>query len=120
MSPQQDPLDPLLERWGRLAPEQPESVGREVWRRIADADAETSAPRATTWWWSIEAAFRRPAFAAAFIVACTVFGLFLAEFRLSRLHADRSARLQDSYLQLINPASAGQTAPQVLPAAHRP
>lgn len=117
MSPAPDPLDPLLERWGRLTPGQPDSVTREVWRRIADA--EENSPPSVAWWWSIEATFRRPAFAAAVIAVCTLTGLFLAEVRLSQLHAQRSAQLQESYLRLFNPASAERPS-EVLPATHRP
>jgi hypothetical protein len=95
-----DPLDPLLERWRHAAPPQPESVAAEVWRRIAYEEAPPARPAL---WWNIELAFARPAFAVAFIAACVVFGLFLAEVRLSRQHADRSARLERSYLELIDP-----------------
>jgi hypothetical protein len=95
-----DPLDPLLERWRHAAPPQPESVGPEVWRRIA---YEETPPARPAFWWNIELAFARPAFAVAFVAACVVFGLFLAEVRLSRQHAERSAHLERSYLELVDP-----------------
>ena len=47
--------------------------------------------------------FSRPSFAVAFVAACMLLGLFLAEVRLSRLQAERSAQLAQSYLRLIDP-----------------
>ena len=55
------------------------------------------------WWARLESVFAQPSFAVAFVTACLLFGLFLAEVRLSRLQADRSAQLAGSYLRLVAP-----------------
>lgn len=94
-----DPLDHLLERWRDAPPPLPESVAPEVWRRIAAAD-EQAQPGG---WARIAEAFARPSFAVAFVAACVLLGLFLAEIRVSRLQNERSAQLAKSYLQLIDP-----------------
>ena len=100
MHPPSDPLDPLLERWRDAAPPLPEHLNAEVWRRIAAA--ETPAPRLSLFA-RIEAVFARPSFAVAFVAACTLLGLFLAEVRLSRLQTEHNAQLVQSYLKLIDP-----------------
>ncbi len=64
----------------------------------------------------------RPAFAAAFVAACLLLGLFLAEIRLTRLQAERTAALEQSYLRLVDPlfrASESDT-PRAQTALHRP
>ena len=38
-----------------------------------------------------------------FIAACMLLGLFLAEVRLARLHAERGTQIAQSYLRLIDP-----------------
>lgn len=94
-----DPLDQWLERSRRDEPPQPESVTPEVWRRI-----ETRETRAAlTWAERLHAAFARPSFSAAFVAACVLLGLFLAEVRSSRLQAERSAEFAQNYLRLIDP-----------------
>jgi hypothetical protein len=98
MQPPSDPLDDLLDRWGP-PPEPPPRLAAEVRRRLAAPPAPATAP----WWERLDAVFARPSFAAAFVAAGVLLGLFLAEARLSRLHAERSARLARSYLQLIDP-----------------
>ena len=100
MHPPSDPLDPLLERWRDAAPPLPEHLTAEVWRRIAAA--ETPAPYFSLLA-RIEAAFARPSFAVAFVAACMLLGLFLAEVRISRLQAEHNTQLVQSYLQLIDP-----------------
>jgi hypothetical protein len=100
MHPPSDPLDPLLERWRDAAPSLPEDLTAEVWRRIAATD--TPAPHLSLFA-RIEAAFARPSFAVAFVAACTLLGLFLAEVRLSRLQAEHNTQLVHSYLKLIDP-----------------
>ena len=99
MHPPFDPLDPLLDRW-REVPEPPAHLTTEVWRRIAvvESRAERSGILAR-----IEATFARPSFAVAFIAACMLLGLFLAEIRLSNLHAARGVQIAQSYLRLIDP-----------------
>jgi hypothetical protein len=100
MHPPSDPLDPLLERWRDAAPPLPEHLTAEVWRRIAAA--ETPEPRLSLFA-RIEAVFARPSFAVAFVAACTLLGLFLAEVRLSRLQTAHNTQLVQSYLKLIDP-----------------
>ena len=97
-----DPLDALIERW-RSAPPSPGPIVPEVWRRIA-AD-ETLAGK-SGWWARVAFEFARPTFAAVFVAACVLLGLFLAEVRVSRLHAQRDRQLAQSYLQLIDPLLA--------------
>jgi hypothetical protein len=76
------------------------SVAGEVWNRIESAEESR---RASTIFARIELAFSRPAFAAAFVAACVLLGLFLAETRLSEHHKHRSALLEQSYLQMLDP-----------------
>ena len=114
-----DPLDPLLDRWARETPPAPESVRPEVWRRIALGERAGAAPG---WWERMHAAFARPSFASAFVVACVLLGLFLAEARSSRLQAEYSAQLAHSYLRMIDPL-LGETdlpASSVPPAGPKP
>lgn len=105
MNQPNDPLDPLLDRWGE-PPEQP-SLAPEVWRRVATASAPR--PRATTcirWWQVLDLTFGRTSFAAAFVVACVLLGLFLAELRVSHLRSERDHQLALTYLRLIDPLLA--------------
>ncbi len=90
-------LERLLECWGRQTPPQPCSVAPEVWRRAREAAARPG------WLERVNAVFARPSFAAAFVVACVLLGLFLAEARSSRLQAEYGARLAQRYLQLVDP-----------------
>lgn len=85
----QDPLDPLLERWGRppsFAPLLP-ALRQRLHGRAAEP----------------ENLFARPAFAAVFVAACVLLGLFLAEIRVSRVRHDRDTQLLESYRRLIDP-----------------
>jgi hypothetical protein len=102
MSHEPDPLDPLLNRWAKNVPPAPppDRLSHEVWRRIADAE---SAAEPRSWLSQIEAAFSRPSFAFAFVAACTLFGLFLAELQVSRTQAQRNVQLAQAYIQLIDP-----------------
>ena len=93
-----DPLDHLLDRWVDT-PAPAEHLAAEVWRRISTAGE----PEKTGWLARINEAFARPSFAVAFVAACMLFGLFLAEIRLSRLQVDYNTRLMQSYLRLIDP-----------------
>ena len=83
-----DPLDPLLDRWGQPPVFRP--LAADLRARLTPAPVG-------------ETIFLRPAFAAVFIAACVLLGLFLAEVRVSRLHQDRDAQLLDSYRRLIDP-----------------
>jgi hypothetical protein len=108
-----DPLEPLLDRWEQAAPPQPRSVTPEVWQRIAAAEREHVRP-VPGWLERFHAAFARPSFAATFVVACMLLGLFLAEVRSSRWQAEQGARLVQNYLRLIDPL-LGETAPRLAP-----
>ena len=98
-----DPLDPLLDEWG--APPEQTPLGPEVWHRLAHAAAPASrpAPARTSWWRGIDVVFGRISFAVAFVVACTLLGLFLAELRVSKIRSERDRQLAESYLRLIDP-----------------
>lgn len=99
MHPPSDPLDSLLDRWC-ATPEPPAHLTTEVWRRVAIVDSRAERPPLLA---RIEAAFMRPSFAIAFVAACMLLGLFLAEVRLARLHAERGAQIAQNYLRLIDP-----------------
>ena len=99
LHPPSDPLDPLLDRW-RETPEPPPYMAAEVWRRIAAVENRVARPGLFA---RMEAAFARPSFVVAFVAACMLLGLFLAEMRLSRLHAERGVQIAQSYLRLIDP-----------------
>jgi hypothetical protein len=102
MSPPDDPLDSLLERW-RSAPPRAPSVAPEVRRRLAAAPAPGFFER-------LAADIARPAFAITFVAACALLGLFLAEVRISRLQAARNRQLAESYVRLIDPTYSGRSA----------
>ena len=101
MSSAPDPLDALIHRSRSVRPPcpPPEVLSTEVWRRIADAEISSE----PNWWGRVEAVFSRPSFAAVFVAACTLFGLFLAEMRVSRLQAQRNIQLAQAYIRLIDP-----------------
>jgi hypothetical protein len=94
-----DPLDPLLDSWGRQTPASPGPLAPEVWRRIARAEI----PSKRTVWERMHETFARPSFAAAFIAACVLLGLFLAEARRSRVQSAYNQELMQRYLRLIDP-----------------
>ncbi len=106
MSPNQDPLDPLLDHWSET-PEPSDRLTSEVWRRIALAEESTHEPEG--FWAGIEAWFSRPPFAAMFVASCALLGLFLAEVRVNQQQRERSAQLARSYLQLIDPLLKADT-----------
>ena len=96
-----DPTDPMIDPLlDRIQPPPAAPLAREVWSRIAAGDAETSRPGLLA---TIEALFRQPAFAIVFVVACGLFGLLLAEMRVSRMHEARDEQLVKSYMRLIDP-----------------
>jgi len=119
MSSPSDPLGSALEALREATPPQPESVQREVWRRIAHGEP-TPSTASPPWWHRIETAFTHPAFATAFVAVCLLLGLFLAEVRLNRLQRERTVALERSYLQLIDPLLAATDLPRAQPALHRP
>jgi hypothetical protein len=98
-----DPLDPLLERWRDAPPPLPGPLAPEVWRRISLGEPAVQPSLLAR----MEAAFAQPSFAVAFVTACVLFGLFMAEVRVSRLEAERNTQLARSYLHLIDPLLEG-------------
>lgn len=101
MTPPNDPLDPLLDHWG--APPEQTPLTPEVWHRLAHAAAPAAKPSRGSWWRALDVVFGRVSFAAAFVVACVLLGLFLAEMRVSRIRSERDRHLAESYLRLIDP-----------------
>lgn len=104
-----DPLDDLLDRWQPSAP--PPDLRAEIRRELSRTQQHAEA---TSWFGRLELAFSRPSFAATFVAACVLFGLFLAEVRVSRQHALYGAQIARSYVQLIDPLLAAQTQPPAL------
>lgn len=102
-----EPIEDLLERMRVATPEQPGSVRRDVWRRIADSEATGS--RASIFE-RIELAFSRPAFAAAFVTVCVLGGLLLAEIRLSEQRAQQAAKIEQEYVRMVAPLFASALA----------
>ena len=111
-----DPLDPLLERSRAAAPRLELSLAPEVWRRIRAAKAADLRPG---WRERLEAIFAQPSFVAAFVAACVLLGLFLAEMRVSRLQADRNAQLARNYVGLIDPLFQSPPPPDGQTAHHQ-
>jgi hypothetical protein len=120
-----DPLDPLFERWRADTPTLRRPVTSEVWNRINRAEEAHSFRHILA---CIEGAFRQPAFAVAFVAVCVSLGLFLAEARLTRAQARRTAeleqrylslQLEQRYLQLLDPRIE-TTATTISPAARQP
>lgn len=99
-------MNELLDRWP--PPAQIPDLRGAVRREIAVRTCAASQPG---WRDRLEAAFARPSFAVTFVVACVLLGLFLAEARLSRLHAAYGAQIARSYVQLIDPLIGWPPAP---------
>ncbi len=93
-----DPLDPLLDRWSET-PEPSPRLAAHVWQQIATREQA----RPLGWRQAIDGWFGRPVFAAGFVTACALLGLFLAELRVSQMQRERNAQLARSYLLLIDP-----------------
>jgi hypothetical protein len=98
MNTPRDPLDELLDRH-RDFPEPPPQLGAKIQWRLAAEEKR----RAQSWFDRLDAVCARPSFAATFVAACVLFGLFLAETRISRLHEEQSTEIARSYLQMIDP-----------------
>lgn len=111
MQAPQDPLDNLLDQWGKTTPA-PDRLEPEVWRRIAVSDNPDTAPG---WFDRLKTVFARPSFSVAFAAACILLGLFLFQLRVSHQHEQRNHQLVQSYLRLIDPLLESQTG---LPATH--
>lgn len=99
-----DPLDDLLDGWKPSSP--PPDLRAEIRREIGRVQHQSEA---RSWFGRLELAFSRPSFAATFVAACVLFGLFLAEVRVTRQHAIYGAQIARSYVQLIDPLLAAQT-----------
>jgi hypothetical protein len=112
--PTPDPLDPLFARWRAAAPAPADDIETRVWRRLA-AKAAPSPARAGLRD-GLEAMFARASFTAAFVVACILLGLFLAETRISGLQAKRSSEFVLSYLRQIDPQFDAATVSAPTPA----
>jgi len=112
-----DPLHRLLDRWGEATPPQPAPLTAEVWRQIAREKAPAAAPG---WRERINTIFARPSFAAAFVAACVLLGLFLAEVRTSRRQAEYGAQLAQGYLRLIDPLLAAGAESDAAPETTKP
>lgn len=93
-----DPLDELLDRWHPPANSIPD-LRAEFRRELSRSEREDR----PGWLERLEGVFSRPSFAVLFVAACTLFGLFLAEARLSRMHAAYGAQIARSYVHLIDP-----------------
>lgn len=108
MPPPIDPLDAALEEL-RSTPLAPPSLRREIWQRIAAAESADAEPAG--WFDRISTAFARPSFAIAFVAACMLLGLFLAEVRVTRTESERSRQIAQSYLALIDPLLTSNRSP---------
>lgn len=112
-----DPIDPILDPLlNRIQPPPTAPLAREVWSRVAAGGSDAAEPARPGLLAAIEAVFRQPAFAFAFVVACGLFGLLLAEMRVSRMHEARDVQLVKSYMRLIDPllvASDTKTAGEI-------
>jgi len=95
-----DPLARLFAAWKHDEPPSVPSVATEVRHRLSELEAKRDR---SSWVVRIEAVFSRPSFAAVFVSACVVLGLFLAEVQLSHRENERMARVEQSYLRLIDP-----------------
>lgn len=114
-TPAPDPLDPWFAQWRATAPAPADDLETRVWRRLATR--EDPRPAADGLLAGLEALFARTSFTAAFVVACVLLGLFLAETRISGLQARRNSEFVLSYLRQIDPQfdAAAITAPAPRP-----
>jgi hypothetical protein len=104
MKPPHDPTDPMIDPMLNLIQPPPAApLAREVWARISAGEDETSAVARPGLIAAFETICRQPAFAVVFVVACGLFGLLLAEMRVSRMHEARDEQLVKSYMRLIDP-----------------
>lgn len=112
-----DPLDRLLDRLGETTPPPRGQLRAEVWRQI---ERERNAAASARWIDRLHAIFSRPSFAAAFVAACVLLGLFLAEVRTSRRQAEYGAQLAQGYLRLIDPLLAAGAGDASVPPKAKP
>ena len=100
MKSKPDPIDELLDSWEIEQIEHPR-LSQRVWSRVASEDGES--PVLPGFFKLVQSILGRPIYAAAFVVGCVLFGLLLAEVRVSQQHAQRGAQLAESYKQVIDP-----------------
>ena len=105
-----DPLDDLLDHW-RL----PANAAPDLKARIRREIAAGRQVEENTWLARLGTAFARPSFAFTFVAACILLGLFLAEVRVSRLHAEYGAQIARSYVQLIDPLYSSNASAKTQP-----
>jgi hypothetical protein len=105
-----DPLDELLNRW-----QPPENARADLRAEVRREIARLAHSTPETWRGRLEQAFARPSLSITFVAACVLLGLFLAEIRVSRLHARYGAEVARSYVQLIDPLTTAES--PVTPAA---
>lgn len=97
MSQEPDSLSELIRRFD-APPPLPPGLELKVRTRV-----ELSRARPPSLFARIDATFARPSFAAVFVVGCVLLGLFTAEARIAHSQAEQTARLERSYLALIDP-----------------
>lgn len=97
--PDKDKLDLLLEDWQDTPKRDPQLTHR-VWSRIAVDDSSRDS-RITNWFNWLSNTLTRPLGAAAFITACVVCGITIAQLRVSYEKQTRIDHLAQDYIQLI-------------------
>ena len=94
----QDPLDSLLDRWGKTPPVDA-PLQSEVWQRIAVADTDDTPGIVERF----KAAFFRPSFSITFAAACVLLGLFLVQVHIARREERQKFEIARDYLRLVDP-----------------
>lgn len=93
-------LERDLELWKDVEIEHPRLAAR-VWSRVANEDNEPA--RLPTFFNLVQSLLSRPVYATAFVVACVLSGLLLAELRVAQRQVERGDQLAESYKQVIDP-----------------
>lgn len=101
MNEKSDKLDELLNAWESVEIDHPR-LGHRVWSRIA-SEEEASQHAFPSFFKLVHGVLSRPIYASAFVVACVLFGLLLAEMRVAQQQAKRGEQLAESYKQVIDP-----------------
>lgn len=100
MDKKQQQLDRALELW-KDADVAHARLKARVWSRIANEDREPAA--LPSFFRLAQSILSRPAYATAFVAACVLGGLLLAELRVAQREAQRNHQLAESYKQVIDP-----------------
>lgn len=98
-----DPLDEALRALAAEPLPPFRSVRAEVHARLREAPPVPLHFRLIE---RMESVFRQPAFAITFVAACMLFGLFLAEMRVSVSKQAQAQQWMEEYARLINPRRA--------------